>query len=116
MENKTEDEVRKRWEQEAKDKADREDEAQQRSNKRPRLLEDSGSSRQTSVQTKVDRVLELLGAESNTAAKGRSTAKKPPRAAAAKARGKVTEIIEDEDDEISMWIDARASGSFGKGI
>ncbi|KAI8935435.1 hypothetical protein NX059_008012 [Plenodomus lindquistii] len=39
MENKSEDEIRKRWEQEAKDKADQEGEMQQRPKKRVRAIE-----------------------------------------------------------------------------
>ena len=38
MENKAEDEIRKKWEQEAKDKARREEEAAQRPKKRPRAI------------------------------------------------------------------------------
>ncbi|KAF2025888.1 hypothetical protein EK21DRAFT_20227, partial [Setomelanomma holmii] len=39
MENKTEDEIRTRWEQEAKDKAERDEEAKQRPTKRVRAIE-----------------------------------------------------------------------------
>jgi hypothetical protein len=39
MENKTEDEIRKRWEVEAKERAEREEEAQQRPKKRVRAIE-----------------------------------------------------------------------------
>ena len=38
MENKAEDEIRKKWEQEAKDKAQREEEEAQRPRKRPRAI------------------------------------------------------------------------------
>lgn len=38
MENKAEDEIRKKWEQEAKDKAQREEEEAQRPKKRPRAI------------------------------------------------------------------------------
>lgn len=38
MENKAEDEVRKQWEKEAKDAAEKEEGEQQRGKKRPRLL------------------------------------------------------------------------------
>jgi hypothetical protein len=90
MENKTEDEVRKRWEQEAKDKAGQEDEAQKRPKKRIRAIEYS------------EQVIgeHLLG-EYGTAARGRgAVAKKSGRAAAAKSRKRVTEIVEDEDDDV----------------
>ncbi|KAF2628642.1 hypothetical protein BU25DRAFT_317645, partial [Macroventuria anomochaeta] len=39
MENKAEDEIRKKWEQEAKDKVEREEETAQRPKKRPRAIE-----------------------------------------------------------------------------
>jgi anti-sigma factor RsiW len=39
MENKTEDEIRKRWEIEAKERTEREEEAQQRPKKRARAIE-----------------------------------------------------------------------------
>jgi hypothetical protein len=93
MENKTEDEVRKRWEQEAKDKAGQEDEAQKRPKKRVRAIE-------YSEQAIGEHLVVGLG-EYGTAARGRgAVAKKPGRAAAAKSRKKVTEIGEDEDDDV----------------
>lgn len=102
MENKTEDEVRKRWEQEAKDKADREDEAEQRPKKRPRLLQITATKKQAGAfdDSGLDKLLDLTMANGNLGAKGRAPAKKPRRAAAAKAKGKVTEIVEDEDDDV----------------
>jgi hypothetical protein len=72
MENKSEDEVRKRWEQEARDKTAHEEEVQQRPKKRVRAIE-------------------------YTAAEGAGKgAKKTGRAAATRARGKVTEIMEED--------------------
>jgi hypothetical protein len=43
MENKSDDEIRKRWEQEAKDRARREEQAQQRPKKRIREIEYNGA-------------------------------------------------------------------------
>jgi hypothetical protein len=102
MENKIEDEVRKRWEQEAKDKADQEEEAAQRSKKRPRLLQITGAKKHPGAfdDTGLDELLDLTMANSNPVAKGRAPAKKPRRAAAAKAKGRVTEIVEEEDDDV----------------
>jgi hypothetical protein len=102
MENKTEDEVRKRWEQEAKDKADQEEEAAQRSKKRPRLLQITGAKKHPGAfdDTSLDELLDPTMANSNPVAKGRAPAKKPRRAAAAKAKGRVTEIVEEDDDEV----------------
>ncbi|KAF2830851.1 hypothetical protein CC86DRAFT_379074 [Ophiobolus disseminans] len=102
MENKAEDEIKKRWEQEAKDKADREEEAQQRPKKRVRAIE----YQQNPDQLQHDEMAEALGfptAMGKTAAKGRLAAKKKTgggRVAAGKARGRVTEILEDEEDEV----------------
>jgi hypothetical protein len=97
MENKAEDEVRKRWEQEAKDKADRDEAVQQRPKKRVRAIEYEAS-------VADDGLFATLGSGSTsnkTATKGRgAAAKKPGRAAATRARGKVTEIMEEEDDTV----------------
>jgi hypothetical protein len=103
MENKNEDEIRKRWEQEAKDKADQGSEAQQRPKKRVRAIE-----YQSAMGTN-----DLLGMGSSSTAstntsKGRgAVAKKPGRVAAAKARAKVTDIVydDDEDDTVIELID-----------
>jgi hypothetical protein len=94
MENKTEDEIRKRWEQEAKDKAGREDEGQQRPKKRVRAIE-------YSAQTIGDHLAVGVLGEYGTTTRGRgAVAKKPGRAAAARSRKKVTGIVEDEDDDV----------------
>lgn len=99
MENKTEDEIRKRWEQEAKDKAERDEEAQQRPKKRvraieyqqaPALLPDEGP----------DEAL-FGNANGKAAAKGRGAHKKKAGCVAAgRAKGKVTEILEDGEDTV----------------
>jgi hypothetical protein len=104
MENKTEDEIRKRWEQEAKDKADKDEAAQQRPKKRARAIEYQTVGvglldHLTLDETAVD----LTTTNGRSTAKGRGVAmKKPGRAAAARARGKVTEMAEDEDDVIEV--------------
>ena len=98
MENKTEDEIRKRWEQEAKDKADRDEGTQQRPKKRVRAIEyDDGSG----TMDQIHELLRLAKADVKAAEKGRATAKKKTgRAAAGKAKAKVTEIIGNEDDMV----------------
>jgi hypothetical protein len=102
MENKSEDEVRKRWEQEAKDKAYGDAEAQQGPRKRVRAIEYQAAT--SSILGGNAFLGEALGAAtgtSKTAAKGRRVpAKTPGRAAAAKARSKVTEIVDDEDEDV----------------
>lgn len=100
MENKVEDEIKKRWEQEAKEKAECEAESQ-RPKKRVRAIEYD----HMALEDEADGVFGFAaGSSSKTAAKGRGVAKKKKatggRAAAGKARGKVTEIIEDEEDTV----------------
>jgi hypothetical protein len=101
MENKVEDEIKKRWEQEAKDKADRDGLAQQRPIKRVRTIEYQASS-STAPGEELDETFGFAAANGRTSAKSRIAPKKKTtggRAAAGKARGKVTEILEDEDED-----------------
>jgi hypothetical protein len=97
MENKAEDEVRKRWEQEARDKAGLDEALQQRPKKRVRAIEYEASLADGGL-------FAMLGsgsASDKTATKGRGAAtKKPGRAAATRARGKVTEVTEEQDDAV----------------
>jgi hypothetical protein len=103
MENKTDDEIRKRWEQEAKDKADQGDQAQERPKKRPRAIEYQSPTFNSTLANLVGGSSDSTTTNGRVAAKGRgAAAKKPSRAAAAKARGKVTEMSQDEDDVIEV--------------
>jgi uncharacterized protein YjbJ (UPF0337 family) len=100
MENKTEDEVRKRWEQEAKDKADRDEETQQRPKKRVRAIEYQAATSSILGGNALGEALGFVTGNTKTAAKGRrAPAKTPGRAAAAKARSRVTETADDEEEE-----------------
>jgi antitoxin component HigA of HigAB toxin-antitoxin module len=99
MENKTEDEIRKRWEQEAKDKAEKDEEAEQRPKKRVRAIEYQMA--QHSLND--DELEELFGtrSENNRAAGGRGAAsKKTTRPRPTRGKKKVTEIVEEEDDVV----------------
>ena len=98
MENKTEDEIRKRWEQEAKDKADQEEETQQRPKKRVRVIEYKGSA--GSLEDELEAAQIPTRNKIPRAPVGGVAAKKTGRAAAGRARGKVTEILEEEDDMV----------------
>jgi hypothetical protein len=103
MENKTEDEIRKRWEQEAKDKADQGDQAQERPKKRARAIEYQNPMLNLFTASVLGEASDSTTANGRVAAKSRgAAAKKPSRAAAAKARGKVTEMSQDEDDVIEV--------------
>jgi len=102
MENRTEDEIRKRWEQETKDKADRDEEAQQRPKKRVRAIEYQAVSGAFDGDG-LDEIFGSTTANGKGAAKSRVTEKKKTgRATAGKARGKVTEILEDEDMVVEL--------------
>ncbi|KAL5116383.1 hypothetical protein ACEQ8H_005731 [Pleosporales sp. CAS-2024a] len=103
MENKMEDEVRKRWEQEAKDTTDQ-DGQQQRPKKRPRLLQYNGAASRAMAGQELDELSDNAAEQGSAAGKGRGAARKPRRAAAAKAKGRVTEIM-GEDDGFIIQVD-----------
>jgi hypothetical protein len=98
MENKTEDEIRKRWEQEAKDKAERDDEVKQRPKKRARAIEYQQASGSLLQDEELE---EVLGFGSSAKARG-APRKKTGRVAAGRAKGKVTEILEEEDTVVEL--------------
>lgn len=100
MENKTEDDVRKRWEQEAKDKADRDEETQHRPKKRVRAIEYQNAPCSIFGVNTIDGASGSSTGTTKAGGSRRGIAKKPARAAASKARGKVTEVFEDEEDEV----------------
>jgi hypothetical protein len=93
MENKTEDEIRKRWEVEAKERAEREEEAQQRPKKRVRAIE------YNRVTGEIDRAFDdelLRGPKVNTARK-----KTTARAANTRAQNRISETM-DEDMVVEL--------------
>lgn len=100
MENKTEDDVRKRWEQEAKEKADRDEEAQQRPKKRVRVIEYQNAPGSIFGPNAIEGSSESSMGTAKAGGSRRGAARQPARAAASKARGKVTEVFEDEEDEV----------------
>lgn len=91
MENKTEDEIRKRWEQEAKDKEDQQD-TQPRPKKRLRAIEYNNG----------DDTLGL-GYPAGASTRGgklpavKPQARKPGRAAGTRAKNRITELADEED-------------------
>jgi hypothetical protein len=100
MENKTEDDVRKRWEQEAKEKADRDEEAQQRPKKRVRAIEYQNTPGGIFGNNVIEGASDSSMGTAKAGGSRRGAAKKPTRAAASKARGKVTEVFEDEEEDV----------------
>ncbi|KAF2853139.1 hypothetical protein T440DRAFT_487609 [Plenodomus tracheiphilus IPT5] len=103
MENRTEDEIRKRWEQEAKDKAENEDEIQQRPRKRVRAIEYSGRSGEALGDGDFNAALEAMSCNTRIATKTRAgAAKKSGRTAGVKAKTKITELFEEDDIVVEL--------------
>jgi hypothetical protein len=98
MENKTEDEIRKRWEVEAKERAERaeREEAPQRPKKRVRAIEfqkdDGVSGRILDGEEKHQKLLELLS-RNKTVPRKKATA----RLASTRAKNSISEIMEDDE-------------------
>lgn len=85
MESRGDDEIRKRWEQEAKDRADKEEQVQQRPKKRIRAIEFEGHE----------------GGVLEDANKGRgSVSKNTRRAAGTRAKTRITEMAEGNGDRV----------------
>ncbi|KAF1911484.1 hypothetical protein BDU57DRAFT_507561 [Ampelomyces quisqualis] len=98
MENKSEDEVCKRWEQEAQEKAGQNDESQQRPKKRVRAIDYPNNPASVAASKMLEAIFGPQ-AESNkpaTKSRGAATNKKTRRAAVGRGKGKVTELVEDE--------------------
>lgn len=100
MENKAEDDVRKRWEQEEKDKADRDQEAQQRPKKRVRAIEYQNPPGSIFGANTIEGVSDSSMGAAKAGGNRRGAARKPARAAASKVRGKVSEVFEDDEDDV----------------
>lgn len=100
MENPADDETKKRWEQEAKDKAEREEEAARRPKKRPRAI---------GYRSNTEGALSDLRPESALADKGGGTTKgkggqtKSRRAAAGmRTKDRITELTDDEEAIVEL--------------
>jgi hypothetical protein len=98
MENRVEDEIKKRWAQEAKDKQDAEE---SRPRKR-REIEYNGNGSMGALTHRLlgNGALDPVGLEEAGASKPK--AKKKPVGKATRARGKVTEIMEDDEEYIEL--------------
>lgn len=113
MENKDEDEIRKRWEQEARDKASREQrEGLDRPRKRPREIEygrgDVANSKVRTIEGGIVTPDEETASETASArgvAKGRGKGRKAATQTSTRGsriRGKVTEIPENDEEFIEL--------------
>jgi hypothetical protein len=100
MENKTEDEIRKRWEVEAKEKAERDEGAQQRPKKRVRAIEyNKGNDLGEGLNDEeLEETLRPSPRPKANAARKKATA----RAASSKAKNRLTEMM---DEGIILGID-----------
>lgn len=95
MENKEEDEIRKKWEQEARDRAAREEEAAQRSKKRPRTIGYQKSANDLGLES-------MLADRSRGATKSKRGSTKPLRAAETRAKSRITELTEEEEEIVEL--------------
>jgi hypothetical protein len=114
MENKEEDEIRKRWEQEARDKALREQrEGLDRPPKRPREIEygrgEATSSRVRTIEGSIMTPDEETASETGSAravatakAKSKKTAATQGSTRSSRTRGKITEIAEEDEEYIEL--------------
>lgn len=95
MENRIEDEIKKRWAEEAKDKQDAES---SRPRKRPREIEYNTNGFMGALTHR----LLGSGALDPVAGASKAKAKKKPAGKATRARGKVTEITEEDEEYIDL--------------
>lgn len=93
MENKAEDEIRKRWETEEKERAERSDEARQRPKKRMRAIEYNRDDDDTELNRAISELMQ--GAKPKPKASV-TTRKKPAKVAGARAKQKASEITDDD--------------------
>ncbi|KAF3006570.1 hypothetical protein E8E13_006642 [Curvularia kusanoi] len=102
MENKAEDEIRKKWEQEAKDKANREEEAAQRPKKRPRAIGYRNDVLDAMDDLELGALLDASAEKSKGGGKNKGGANKPRRAAGTRAKNRITELTEEEEEIVEL--------------
>ncbi|KAH7082952.1 hypothetical protein BKA63DRAFT_561147 [Paraphoma chrysanthemicola] len=98
MENKSEDEIRKKWEQEARDKKEEEQEGKARPKKRVRAIEYQDSSRDGELAVYLDDFVPM----SKTAGRRGASARKAPLSRQVKGKKKVSQPVEEEDDVVEL--------------
>lgn len=94
MENRSDDEIRKKWEQEAKERAEREAEVAQRPKKRPRAIEyrnDADDTLNVEPTYKSRSSLETAGG-----------AAKPQRAAGTRAKRRISRYTDEEEEIVEL--------------
>lgn len=101
MENKADDEIRKKWEQEAKDKLGHETEATQRPKKRPRAIGYRNDADDVMNDLELGALLVGAGDKSSSTTAKRS-ASRNRRAAGTRARSRITEATEEEHEVVEV--------------
>lgn len=102
MENKAEDEIRKKWEQEARDKEGREQEAAQRPKKRPRAIEYRNIADDVTNDLGPGGLLDRTTERNRNNMKTRRDAAKTRQAASTRATSKIAELTEGEEDVLEL--------------
>lgn len=102
MENKAEDEIRKKWEQEAKDRAEQDSEAVQRPKKRPRAIGYRNDADDVMNGLELGELLEGAAGKVRISAKAKVGAPKGRRAAGTRAKSRVTEVTEEEEEVVEL--------------
>ena len=102
MENKAEDEIRKKWEQEAKDKAEREEDAERRPKKRTRAIGYRHDVLEAISDLELGALLDASAEKGKGAAKAKAGATKSRRAAGTRAKSRITELTEEEEEVVEL--------------
>ena len=102
MENKAEDEIRKKWEQEARDKAEREEDAAQRPKKRPRAIGYRHDVLGAMSDLEIGALLDASADKGKGGAKAKAGATKSRRAAGTRAKSRITELTEEEEEVVEL--------------
>jgi hypothetical protein len=102
MENKAEDEIRKKWQQEAKDEAKRDEEAAQRPKKRPRAIGYRNNADDVVNNLELEALLDGTADRSRSATKTRGGVTKTRQARGSRAKSKTTELTEEEEEVVEL--------------
>ncbi|KAJ4989510.1 hypothetical protein SVAN01_05045 [Stagonosporopsis vannaccii] len=102
MENKAEDEIRRKWEQEAKDKAEQEKEATQRPKKRPRAIGYLDEADDVMKDLELEPLLDGAVDKRRSSAKSKGSAAKLRRVAGTRAKNRITELTEEEEEIVEL--------------
>lgn len=103
MENKAEDEIRKKWEQEAKEKTEREQEVTERPKKRPRAIGYLNNSEELMNNPGFGALLDGTAGKDRSAAKTKAGGPRTLRAPGGKrTKSRITELTEEEEEVVEL--------------